>query len=159
MLGVDECGDPAPFLSLRDRLEGQSGLARSLWAVDFHNPAAWKPPDAQGDVQRDRSGGDHLDRRAGLVAKPHDGASAELPLDLGEGGFQGLVPVAGFPARPVDACHEYSHWIRGFLSAPTLRAATDKTLPRGEHIEIAPRPPWRLATQVLTLGEQLFDQG
>jgi hypothetical protein len=44
------------------------------------------------------------------------------------------------------------------LSALTLRAATDKTLPRGEPIEIAPRPPQRAATRVTTLGEQLFDQ-
>ena len=55
------------------------------------------------------------------------------PLDLGQSGFQGLVPVAGLVARPVDACHGYSRWDKGFLSALTLRATTDKTQYAAQH--------------------------
>ena len=44
--------------------------------------------------------------RTRVVAKPHDGAPAELPLDLGERSLQGLLPVAALRrARPVVRCH------------------------------------------------------
>src|SRR5438034_3178382 len=45
---------------------------------------------------------------------------AELPLDLGERGLQGLLPVTGLAARPVAACHGYSRRDHGLLVGPTL---------------------------------------
>src|SRR5207302_10694034 len=72
------------------------------------DPAAREPADAERHIQRDRSGRDHFDRRPSLVAEPHDRTPAELPLDLGKRGLEGLLPVAGLAARPIAACHGYS---------------------------------------------------
>jgi hypothetical protein len=57
----------------------------------FHHTAARQAADAQRDVQAQRAGGDDLDffdRRTGVHA--HDGAFAELLLDLGQRGCQRL---------------------------------------------------------------------
>ena len=51
--------------------------------------------DAERDIQRDRSGGDDLDRSALVAAQSHDRALSELPVDLGEGRFEGLLAVLG----------------------------------------------------------------
>src|SRR5436189_224510 len=45
---------------------------------------------AKGDVQAQGAGGDAFDVELGVAAEPHDGALAELLLDLVEGGFEGL---------------------------------------------------------------------
>ena len=55
--------------------------------------AAGQTPDAERQVEGDRTGRDHLDRHPRLVAEAHDRALAELPLDLEESGLQGLLPV------------------------------------------------------------------
>src|SRR5262249_57317851 len=102
-----------PALGCRDERVQRKRLARSFRSIYLDDPAAGKAPDAQRDVQRDRPSRDHLDRCPDLVAQPHYGASAELALDLSEGGLQGLVPVAALAARPVDACHGYSRWDKG----------------------------------------------
>jgi hypothetical protein len=74
-------------------VQGERGLTRRLGTVDLDDPAAGKPADAERDIQRDRSGGDHLDGGAVVAAQPHDRALSELPVDLGEGRFEGLLAV------------------------------------------------------------------
>ncbi len=86
-------------------LQRQRGLARRLRAVDFHHAATRQAADAQGDVQAQRAGGDHLDVLNDLaLAQAHDGALAKLLLNLrqrcsqslglfGVHGQAGLVPL------------------------------------------------------------------
>ena len=119
VLGVDEGRDPAGLLRVRDRVQGQGRLAAALRAVDLDDPAARQAADAQRGVECDGSGGDHLYRRPGVIAEPHDRAPAELPFDLGEGGIEGLLPVAAFAAgRPVVRCHENSRGNQGLPALP-----------------------------------------
>jgi hypothetical protein len=116
MLGVDEGGDPARALCVGDRMQRHGGLPAALGPVYLDDPAAGQASDTQRDIQRDRPGRDHLNRLPALVAEPHDRASAELPLDLGERGLQGLVPVTHLAGRPVVACHGDSRRDRELLA-------------------------------------------
>src|SRR5262249_10761399 len=147
MLGVDELGDPALLLAVGYDVWAQPRFPGALRPVYLDDPAAGKAADAEGHVERDGTGRDHLHRSAGVVAEPHDRAPAELPLDLGERGLQGLLPVADLAAaRPVVRCHVNSCgdqglparsswpgcrvvirycWAMSRLSGPTLRAAAD----------------------------------
>ena len=95
VLGVDEGGDAAGALRVRDRVQREGRLARRLRAVDLDDAAARQPADAERDVERDRPGGDHLDGCPVIAAEAHDGALAELAVDLGECGFEGLLAVCG----------------------------------------------------------------
>ena len=80
-------------------------LPRGLRAVDLDDPAARQAADAERDVERDRAGGDDLDRRAGLVAEAHDRALAELLLDLGERDLERLVAVGCWHRGPPRAVY------------------------------------------------------
>ena len=93
VLGVDERRDAARLLRVGDRVQRDRGLAGALRPVDLDDPAARQAADAEGDVEGDRAGRDHLDRRPDVVAQAHDRALAELPVDLGEGGVERLVAV------------------------------------------------------------------
>ncbi|GGM67215.1 hypothetical protein GCM10010106_11520 [Thermopolyspora flexuosa] len=101
VLGVDEGGDAARLLRVRHRVQGDRGLTGRLRTEDLHDPPAGQAADAERDVQRDRPGRDHLDRGTRLVAETHDGALAELALDLGERRFQGLLAVVGCHGCPL----------------------------------------------------------
>ena len=73
VLGVDEGAHAARALRLRDRLQGQRGLARRLRAVDLDDAPARQPADAQRQVQPDRAGRDDgdlgdLSARSGMIA-------------------------------------------------------------------------------------------
>ena len=86
VLGIDEGADAAGFLCLRDHLQGQRRLARRLGAVDLDHAPARESAHAQGQVEAERSGGDHGDvAHVRLLAEFHDGALAELLLDLADG--------------------------------------------------------------------------
>ena len=53
--------------------------------VHFHDTAAREAADAECEVERDRTGGDDVDRHAfGEIAHIHYRAFAELALDLRE---------------------------------------------------------------------------
>ena len=94
MFGVDECGDAAVALCLGDHVQADRGLARALGAEDLDHPSPWDAADAEGDIERERAGGDHRDPHAHRVlAELHDRALAELLLDLRERDVQHLVPV------------------------------------------------------------------
>src|SRR6201992_494424 len=106
VLGVDERGDAAELLSVGDRVQGHGGLTAALRAVDLDDAAARETAEAEGDIERDRSGGDDLDGLVPLLAEAHHRALAKLPLDLDERGLKGLVPVDGpLRARPAVRCH------------------------------------------------------
>ena len=94
MLGVDEGRDPAQPLRLGDDVERERRLARRLRAVDLGHAPARQAADAEGGVERQRAGrddGDLLERPA--RAQPHDGALAELSLDLRDRQLEGLPPI------------------------------------------------------------------
>jgi hypothetical protein len=112
VLGVDEGAGAGLALHLGDDLQGEGGLARRFRAVDLDHAAARQAADAQRDVQAERAGGDHLDVLDLLAfAQPHDRALAELLLDLGQRGLQGLglLAVRGGDLRSLDL------GIHGFL--------------------------------------------
>jgi len=91
VFGVHKGASAAELLHFGDDLQRQRGLARGFRAVDFDDAATRQAAHAQGDVQTQRTGGYHLDVLDLLAfAQAHDGALAELFLDLGQGSLQGL---------------------------------------------------------------------
>ena len=121
VLCVDEGGDPAGLLRISYGMQRYGGFPAALRSVYLDHPAARETADSERHIQRDRSCRDYLNRRAGIVAEPHDRAAAELPLDLGERGLQGLLPVAALgAARLVVRCH--------LNSRPGSRAALSRSL-------------------------------
>ena len=92
VLGVDVGGDAARLLHVGDEVEAERGLAGGLRAVDLGDAAPRDAADADGGVEVDGPGGDggDLDPRR-LGAHPHDGALAQLLLDLGDGEVQRLA--------------------------------------------------------------------
>ena len=95
VLGIDEGGDTARALHVRDGVEGEGRLAGGLRSVDLDDAPARQAADAERDVEGDGARGDHGDRCALVRAEAHDGAFAELTVDLGESGFEGLLAVGG----------------------------------------------------------------
>jgi hypothetical protein len=74
----------------------QRRLAGGLRPEDLDDAAARAAADAERDVQRQRARGNGLDLHLGaLVAHAHDGALAELALDLRERPLQGGVARLG----------------------------------------------------------------
>ena len=96
VLGVDEGADAALLLRLGQAVQRQRGLAGGFRPVDLDHPAARQAADAERDVEAERAGGDGVDvHRLVVLAEPHDRALAEIALDLGERGIQGLRFVHG----------------------------------------------------------------
>ncbi|OEI67236.1 putative protein recA [Curtobacterium sp. ER1/6] len=93
VLGVDEGRDATGALRVGDGVQGQGRLTRGLRAVDLDDAAARQPADAERDVEGDRTGRDGGDGGALVGAEAHDRALAELPVDLGESGLEGLLAV------------------------------------------------------------------
>ena len=92
MFGVDKGRLAAPLLGLGDDVEGQGRLARGLGPVDLDDTPSREAPDAQAQVEGDGPGRDGVDRDGGaLLAEPHHAALAELLLDLGQSGLDGLA--------------------------------------------------------------------
>ena len=92
MLRVDERRDAAQLLRFGDGVQRDRRLTRRFGAVDLDHPAAGKPADAEGEVQRKASRGDDFDIGiARLVAELHDGALAVSLFDLREDGVQRLA--------------------------------------------------------------------
>ena len=79
-------------MRLGEDVVDQRRLTRGLGAEDLHDATTGDAADAQREVERQRTGGDriHADLRA-LVAHAHDGALAELALDLRQRALQGGV--------------------------------------------------------------------
>jgi hypothetical protein len=85
--------DAAGLLRVGDGVEGDRRLARGLRAVDLDDAPARQTTDAEGDVERDGSGGDHLDGGPHVVTQTHHGALAVALLDLPHHRGEGLVLV------------------------------------------------------------------
>ena len=81
VLDVDEGGDAAALLRLRDDVLADGGLARRLRAEDLGDPAARDAADAEREVERDRARGDGVDRLPLGGPELHDRAATELLLD------------------------------------------------------------------------------
>ena len=95
VLGVDVGAHPAVALRLGDDVHRQGRLARRLRPVDLGDPAPRQPADAEGEIERQRPGGDRLDVHRRLLAHPHDGALAVLLLDLRQRHLQRLRLLLG----------------------------------------------------------------
>src|SRR5205823_7557663 len=96
VFGVDEGANAALLLALGDGMQRQRGLARGFRPVDFNHPPPRQTADAKRNIEPERARGDGLDiHRAVVLAEPHHRALAELALDLGKRGGQGLGLVHG----------------------------------------------------------------
>src|SRR5204862_7333394 len=62
MLDVDECRHAATALGLGDDVLADRRLARRLRAEDLGDPAARDAADPEGEIERDRTGRDDVDR-------------------------------------------------------------------------------------------------
>src|SRR6185369_14979797 len=104
----DEGADAAALLRLRDQFERQRGLAGGLRPEDLDHPPARDAPDAERDVEAERA----RRQRRHLVGEPvlaelHDGALAELLLDLADGQIDRALAIhvdAHFTPLPAR-CH------------------------------------------------------
>ena len=97
MLGVDEGADAALLLRLGDAVQGERRLARRFRPVDLDDAAARQATDAEGDVEPEGPGRNRLDLDHLALAEAHDGALAEIALDLLERRVQRLGPVHAVP--------------------------------------------------------------
>ena len=94
VLGVDEGTGTAVLLTLGDDLQHHGGLARRFRAIDLHDPPAGQPAYSQRHIQRQGTRGNHgYVAHGGVVAHAHDGALAELLLDLAERCVQRLFAI------------------------------------------------------------------
>ena len=93
VLGVDERADAAAALRLGDHVVDERRLARRLRPEDLDDAAARQPADAERDVERERPRRDGADRDLGLVVHLHDGALAELTLDLSQHRVECLLAI------------------------------------------------------------------
>src|SRR5205809_1169790 len=112
VLGVDEGADAAALLALGDQLEREGGLARGLGPVDLDHAPARDPAYTKGNVEAERDrrqAGDVLRQR--LLAELHDGALAELLLDLAEGEVD--RPLAVYVDAHVTPSSTRSAWTPG----------------------------------------------
>jgi hypothetical protein len=72
-------------LRFGDHVQRERRLTARLRTVDFDDASARQPADAECEVEGDRSGRDDVERHpVGELAHLHDGALAELALDLRE---------------------------------------------------------------------------
>ena len=96
VLGIDEGADAALLLRFGQAMQRERGLAGGFRPVDLDHAAARQAADAERDVEPERAGGDGVDvHRLVVLAEPHDRALAEIALDLGERGIQGLRFIHG----------------------------------------------------------------
>ena len=83
VLGVNERGQSARSLRMRDDVEHQSGFAGGFRAKNFDNTPARHAADSQGQIERERACGDDRDLlQRSRIAQPHDAAIA---IGLGDG--------------------------------------------------------------------------
>jgi hypothetical protein len=85
VLDVDERRRSAVFLRLGDHVERERRLTARFGSVDLDDAPARQTADAEGEVERDRARRDDVNRHFfGEITHLHDGALAELALDLRE---------------------------------------------------------------------------
>ena len=64
MLGVDERGDAPHLLGFSDYVQGKGGLAGGFGTVDLGHPAPRYTAHPEGQVERQRTGGNRCDLAA-----------------------------------------------------------------------------------------------
>ena len=79
----------AVLLGVGHRVQGDGGLAAGLGPEQLDDPPLGEPPAPQGQVERDRAGGDPLDLQGRPLAQLHDGAGPERLLDRADRVIQG----------------------------------------------------------------------
>ena len=84
MLDIDERRKASAFLSLGDGGEGKRRFARGFRTEDFDDSAAWEATDAEGPVDQQVAGRDHIHIAAAFIAEAHDGCFSEFLLDMGD---------------------------------------------------------------------------
>ena len=93
VLGIDVGTGAAIALRLGHNMGSEGGLARGFRAVDLGDPASRQATDTERKVEGQSAGGHRLDGHRRLVAHLHDGALAELLLNLAERHVQRLVSI------------------------------------------------------------------
>ena len=88
MLDIDEGGEASQLLSLGDYGEGEGGFPGGFRTKDFHDAAAGKAAGTEGAVDQEIAGGDDFDVHFPVFPEAHDGAVAEVLVDLLEGGVE-----------------------------------------------------------------------
>lgn len=111
---VDEGGEAACLLCLRDGGEGEGGFAGGFGAEYFDDAASREAARAEGAVDEKVAGGDDFDGHGGFVAEAHNGCFAKVFLDLEQGCVQSALPVCrvlfGFCGGGV-VCHIWNESI------------------------------------------------
>ena len=85
MLGIDEGADATLLLGFRDGVKRKRGLAGRFRTINFDHPATRQAADTKSNVEPQRARGNSLNIHGLVVlAELHDGALAELTLDLAQ---------------------------------------------------------------------------
>ncbi|GAA3312552.1 hypothetical protein GCM10020219_022650 [Nonomuraea dietziae] len=93
---------PPARCALATACSANRGLTTGLGTVDLDDAAPGEAADAERDIECDRTGRRHLDGSPDVIAEAHDGALAELPLDLCEGSLKGLLAVVIAMGTPLE---------------------------------------------------------
>ncbi len=104
MLSINECRNAAFVLGLGHGMQGQGGFSGGFRAVNFHYPAPGISAHAQGLVQGQGTGSDHRHLFHHPAAELHDGAFAELALNLPHGRLYRFVLVRVFFHMILPGC-------------------------------------------------------
>ena len=91
VLHIDEGGEAAALLRLRDDRQGERRFTGRFRPVNFHDASARKSADAERAVDQDVAGGDDFDVDDLFVAESHDRAFAVIFGDLLDGEFEVFV--------------------------------------------------------------------
>ena len=93
VFGVDEGTDAAILLGFCHAVQGQRRLARAFRTIDFDDTALGQAANAERNVEAERTGGHRFDIHHLLVAKAHDRALAEGPLNIAQSCFKSFLLV------------------------------------------------------------------
>ncbi|MEY3467783.1 MAG: hypothetical protein RL532_1090, partial [Actinomycetota bacterium] len=95
MLSVDIGTDAAVALGLGDNVHGERRLTRRLGAEDLDHATARHTTHAEGDIKWQGARRHGLDGHRLFFAHAHDRTSAELLVDLPEGGLECFGALGG----------------------------------------------------------------
>ncbi len=94
MLSIDEGGEATSTLRVGDNMLTERGFTRRFGALDIVDTDTRYATDAEGQIERDRAGGNTFDLNSGRIAQFHDRAFTETTLDLCQSQVDGLFTVA-----------------------------------------------------------------
>jgi hypothetical protein len=82
MLHIDECGQTAALLRLRDDRERKRCFSGRFRAVNLNDATSWKSAHAQGAIDQNVAGRNNIDVDDLFGAQTHNGAFAVVFCDL-----------------------------------------------------------------------------